>query len=228
MTRRSTLTQDEAHELLAELRAIVNALTLPVRPHRGRGRVSTVELARARALDYAPGIRSGALEGSRSSGVAADPTGAAVVAAERRRKNPNDPTGDELHAGWRADPTEWWALELATALRATVAIAGRLAALVVAINAHADPDIDAATGRRTAALGAGLCRACDHDAPGTPNDRLRGGLCDPCRQRERRGDWPDRVAFVRARRAELGLDPIHPDTEADRTVTVTAPEEAAP
>lgn len=228
MTRRSSLTQDEAHDLLAELRAIVNALTLPVRPHRGRGRVSTLELARARALDYAPGIRAGALEGSRSSGVAADPTGAAVVAAERRRKNPNDPHGDEVHAGWKDDATEWWALELATSLRATVAIAARLANLVVAVNAHADPDIDTTTGRRTAALGAGLCRGCDHDAPGTPNDRLRGGLCDPCRQRHRRGDWPDLVAFVRSRRAELGLDPLHPDTEDARTVTVTAPEEATP
>jgi hypothetical protein len=227
-TRRPSrpLTPDEPRALLGDLVAVVGALNKRTRadPPR-RGTITVLELARDRAAAFAPGVRAAALAGGRSSGTVADPTGAAVVAAERRRA---DADGNERHAGWRTDPTAFYAVELATTLRAAVVIMGRLAALVTAINAHADPELNASTGRRVARLGAGLCRACDHDAPGTPDDRLRGGLCDPCRQRHRRGDWPDLVAFVRARRLELGLDPLHPDTEADRTVAVTAGEEATP
>jgi hypothetical protein len=225
--RRAPLTADDVTQALTDLRLIVDALRLPVR-YPGRGKVSTLEIARTRATAFAPGVRAAGLEGSRSSTVS-DPTGAAVVAIERRTRppgTPTDPDGNhERHAGWRTDPTEWWAIELGTLTRAVVTLAGRLADLVTAINAHADPDIDS-QGRRRPTLGAGLCLACDHNAPGTATDRLRGGLCDSCRKREARAGHPDRTTFVRVSRHERQLPPLHPDTERDRTATIT--EEATP
>ncbi len=215
MPRTPRLTTPELEQILAELTAIVAELAR----HATRSTVTVAEQARVRAEQYSPGVSAtvtGAGNG-RSVGTVSDPTGEAVIRAEKLTR-PTDGT-EPRHAGWHADPTEWWPTQLAVAARATVTIAGRLADVVTAINAHAAPIIDDRTGRRTDTLGAGLCRACDHHAPGTATDRLRGGLCDPCRKRWERTttEYIDRAEYVRNWRHANGLAPLHPDTEHNRT-----------
>lgn len=208
---------DEVARIITDLDDIIGRLLEPVTPDPGdkRRQITRAERARVRAVTYSPGPRAQRTDSvGRGSGTVTDPTGGAAVAPR--------------------DPSTFWAVELAVALRAADAIVGRVADLLAAIEAHAAPELDAATGLRTRRLGAGLCRACDHNAAGTDTDRLKGGLCDPCRMREKRGRdagrWDDRTAFVRARRAELGLEPLDPDTEDDRIAgtPAPAPEEVTP
>jgi len=53
-----------------------------------------------------------------------------------------------------------------------------------------------------ALAGTGYCRACDRQASGSGNDRLRGGYCPSCYRAWRRAGQPDRSEFEAARRAK--------------------------
>lgn len=190
MTRTGPLAPDELAELLALLVHFARLATQPT--HISGIRVHRAEATRIHAADWSAGIAATVTDSdsSRSPGSISRPTEARAAAADR-------------------DPAAWWTLELATAWRALGDRLDRLMTLTKTIdttivhNPHARP----------ARAGAGLCRSCDHNATGVADDRLRSGLCDPCRQRFRRTGQDDLPTWVRTHRQHLDLPKLHPDRE---------------
>lgn len=64
--------------------------------------------------------------------------------------------------------------------------------------------MDDERGRRSSLQGECLC--CGEPVSGAVNDRLRSGFDDKCRKAWERAGHPDRAAFIRDRRRQLGLD----------------------
>lgn len=92
---------------------------------------------------------------------------------------------------------------LARRLRLLWATAAQTDTQIADLIAHAD---------RTdlAPIGTGACVACGHVCRPTdnPHDRLRAGLCDPCRKAWDRASRPERGSWIITRRRELdGRDP---------------------
>lgn len=190
--RSGPLTPDELAELLA---LVVHFARLATKPATVSGvKVHAAEATRIHASDWSTGIAASRTDrdGGHSPGAVSRPT--------------------ETHAAAVSnDPAAWWNLELATAWRALGDRLDKLIQLTTMIDEVTKVDPNA----RPARAGAGLCRACDHNATGVGDDRLRSGLCDPCRQRFRRSGSDDLPAWVRQRRTDLDLPRLHPDREYD-------------
>lgn len=89
---------------------------------RRTGRTTALAATARRATDWTPGIASAlGKTGGRQPGAVSDPTGQAVVNAERRTRTPGEPVDpdatNERHAGWNSDDGDRWQIELATAAR---------------------------------------------------------------------------------------------------------------
>jgi hypothetical protein len=89
---------------------------------RRTGRTTALAATARRATDWTPGIASAlGKTGGRQPGAVSDPTGQAVVNAERRTRPPGeevDPDAtNERHAGWDDQAAARWPIELAMAAR---------------------------------------------------------------------------------------------------------------
>lgn len=190
--RTGPLDPDELAELLALTVHFARLATKPT--HVSGVKVHAAEATRIHASDWSAGIQATRTDrdGGHSPGNISRPTENAAAANGR-------------------DPAAWWNLELATAWRAFGDRLDKLIQLTTMIDEVTKVDPNA----RPARAGAGLCRACDHNATGVGDDRLRSGLCDPCRQRFRRSGSDDLPTWVRQRRTDLDLSKLHPDRELD-------------
>lgn len=190
--RSGPLTPDELAELLA---LVVHFARLATKPTSVSGvKVHAAEATRIHASDWSTGIAASRTDrdGGHSPGAVSRPT--------------------EHHAAAVSnDPAAWWNLELATAWRALGDRLDKLITLTKTIDETTKVDQRA----RPARAGAGLCRGCDHNATGVGDDRLRSGLCNPCRLRFRRSHIDDLAAWVRQHREEMGLGRLHPDRELE-------------